>query len=206
VITWLLGMALALYGGWLAVGVRRADPGANCSANALRSHGAAVGLGLFGAWLLVTALAREDFGPGGPHVFHGQRSFQLGLGVAAVLWLLPAWWSFHAGPMTVRRRVADLFWLGGLGAALTGLFGVDLLNRQLDRSEAVTRRLEVVDTTSTKERRADRHYFIVVDGGDDGRIGFRTSQPLHARARPGDTLVVRERAGYFGIRWIEPIE
>lgn len=201
---WLLALVIMLLSGRYAARLRRREPGGNDAA--AWAQGSAVALAALGAWLLVSALAREDFGPGGPHVFHGGRSLQLGLAVGAVLWSVPALLSRRAVPMTWARRWVMLGLVAGLGAAVSGLLAVDLLNRQLDGSDARTRRLPVLATPSSQEYRADRHYFIVVDGGDDDRIGFRTSQSLHARARPGDTLVVREREGAFGIRWIEPIE
>jgi hypothetical protein len=201
---WLIALVVMLLSGRYAARWRLAEPGVGAAG--ARARGAAVALSALGAWLLVWALAREDFGPGGPHVFHGVRSLQWGLGVGLALWLLPALLLLKAGPMVLRRRAAMLGLVGGLGAAVSGLLAVDLLNRQWDDGAFIERRLEVVAARSTQEYRADRHYFIAADAGSDGIIRFRTSRALHDRARPGDTLVVRERAGYFGIRWIEPIE
>jgi hypothetical protein len=201
---WLLAFAILFLSGRYAARLRRDEPGTNESG--ARAQGAAVALASLGGWLLVSALGREDFGPGGPHVFHGALSLQWGLGVGLALWLVPALLAMKAGPMALKRRLVMLGLVAGLGAAVSGLLAVDLLNRQLDDGAPRERQLTVVDTSSSQEYRADRHYFIAVDGGEDGIIAFRTSQALHARARPGDTLVVRERPGRFGIRWIEPIE
>ena len=201
---WLVAFAIMVLSGRYAARLRRTEPGANAAG--ARAQGAAVALSALGGWLLVSALAREDFGPGGPYVFHGARSLQWGLGVGLALWAVPALLCLKAGPMALKRRLVMLGLVAGLGAAVSGLLAVDLLNRQLDDSPARERRLAVVETRSSQEYRADRHYFIAADAGADGIIAFRTSQELQARARPGDTLVVRERAGFFGIRWIEPIE
>lgn len=197
-------MAIMLLAGRYAARLRRTEPGSNDAA--AWAQGTAVALASLGAWLLVSALGREDFGPGGPYVFHDARSLQWGLGVGAALWAVPAGLSLRAGAMALTRRLVMLGLVAGLGAAVSGLLAVDLLNRQLDTSLPRERRLTVLATPSTQEYRADRHYFIAVDAGADGVIRFRTDLALHERARPGDTLVVRERSGRFGIRWIEPIQ
>lgn len=105
----------------------------------------------------------------------------------------------------------ELLIVGGFGAYTTASTTMRDLNMDWDtqaaqRIEVSLVRRYVHESLGSRSRTIDIFYLVVEDWTRPGWTrSLRVSDSLYDSVRPGQRLVVHQRPGYFGFRWIEDI-
>jgi hypothetical protein len=131
-------------------------------------------------------------------------SLPIGAGLLALL--VVAATTLLARSSRLHLVLLEVCLVGSFGAFASGLVATRDLNMSLDRSAASTLEAKVLDRTVSRSRRGGTRYYLVLsDWPVEGRRKARVSYDTYARTREGDTVALRLREGWLGLRWVESI-
>lgn len=98
----------------------------------------------------------------------------------------------------------ELMTVGTLGAMTTAYTELRDLNIELDPSAGTKYEIMIYDKHVSRSRRSTSYYLHVNDWNTPGkRIQVKVSSQLYHTVSPGEHLVVIQKPGYLGYRWVE---
>ncbi len=101
----------------------------------------------------------------------------------------------------------ELLVVGSLGAVSSAFMEMRDLNMELDRAPAVEYRVMTHYTQASRSGRSTSYYVYVDDWTRESPVRrVEVSSGFYHRVNKGDELVVRQRPGYLGYRWVESVE
>jgi hypothetical protein len=102
----------------------------------------------------------------------------------------------------------ELILVGSAGAVLTCFAELRDLNMEMDNSQASSYQVLIQSKSISRSRKGGTHYYLLVPDWnrekDDRRI--KVSREFFDSVRVGQQLEVKQRKGYLGLRWVEPIQ
>jgi hypothetical protein len=97
--------------------------------------------------------------------------------------------------------------VGSLGATGTALFELRELNMEFDASSASRYQVQVLNKHVKKSRRSTSYYIDTVDWNAPEQVtSVKVSKRLYDATSIHGNVVVTQRQGYLGYRWVEDIQ
>lgn len=103
--------------------------------------------------------------------------------------------------------IAELLLVGSFGAVMTCFIELRDANMELDTQPAVVIETPAIDKRIHRGRRGSRTYYVTVrdwiDAGDAREV--RIPSDMYDRIRVGQKVVIRQKPGHLGFRWVEDV-
>ncbi len=99
----------------------------------------------------------------------------------------------------------ELLLVGGFGAYASSLIELRDINMAFDSRPASEYVVVVREMTVSRSRRSTRYYLTTDDWNGSLYQRFQVAADLYRRLTPGDRVVISQRPGYLGYRWVESV-
>lgn len=129
------------------------------------------------------------------------------IGALVIVALVVATVLVLGGSARAHLVLIEILVVGSFGAMATALTELRDANIELDRSAAVTYQARTLEKRVERTRHW-RHYYLYVEdwNGEERRRKVEVPSSFYYQVYIGEQLVIRQKPGFLGYRWVEALE